>query len=309
MRKQVQQKTTLYSCVPATYLLSNYLKCVYCSSLVVYYICFYIPVLPGFGAGLCYIAPLVVIAKYFKKKRVLATGMSSAGFSFGSFTFGLSAGYIIRALGWRHSLVVMATMNVQALVVAAWFFDHVTRKRPPHTLTVVCEETSVHKVNEAVVAPDTHIPVTEIHVQTAERCKKFCHAIAFMDVKLLRTKEFSIFAAATLPTMTGTMAFYMLGPNRAYVQGVDKVQSSFVSSAVGCCSFIGRILAGVVGNKRWICSVVHYSAAALLGGIMIALSALAGSSLPLHLTFAAMFGFCLGTLYLHFILPQFQKVN
>ncbi|ELU03200.1 hypothetical protein CAPTEDRAFT_195597 [Capitella teleta] len=235
--------------------------------------------LAGFGAGVLYVVPLVVISKFFKKKRVLATSVSSAGFSFGSVVFGLSGGFIIESVGWRYTLALMAMLNVQGLVAVFLFFDQIQPRKQTMVIKVI---------------PDETMPEIEVKKAKKSACVSMMSKLNFMDVSLLKNRNFAVFALATLPTMSGTMAFYALGPNRAYIQGVSKVQSSFISAAVGSCSFIGRILSGVIGNRKIISSKLHFSLAVLAAGSIIALSTLAGAWLSLHMTFAAMFGIFFG---------------
>ena len=228
--------------------------------------------------------PLVVITKYFKKKRILATGVSSAGFSFGSVTCGLSLGYIIDLVGWRFTLAILAMLNIQSVVFIALLFDQIKPRAEVTTVEVILNE-----ANE------------KFEVEVAKPKKSKCLAILsklnFMDFSLLKNRSFSILVCATLPTMCGTMSFYALGPNRAFVQGVPKVYSSFISAAVGSCSFMGRIIAGIIGNRHVVNSAHHYSICVLIGAAMIALSTLAGPSLPLHLLFCALFGIFMGKFF------------
>ncbi|ELU03199.1 hypothetical protein CAPTEDRAFT_195596 [Capitella teleta] len=195
--------------------------------------------LAGFGAGVLYVVPIVVISKFFKKKRVLATSVSSGGFSFGPVIVGLTGGFII-----QNDTVTVTVIEVQKL------------QQP--------------------------------------KCMSVMTKLNFVDVSLLKNRNFSVFTLAALPIMCGTIAFYALGPNRAYIQGVSKVQSSFISAAVGSFSIIGRILSGVIGNRKIISSKLHFSLAVLAAGSIIALSTLAGASLSLHITFAAIFGIFFG---------------
>lgn len=225
----------------------------------------------GFGAGLSYVVPLVIITKYFKKKRVLATGASSAGFSFGSVLTGLTGGYIINLVGWRYTLAIMAMINIQCVVAIALMFNS--------------EEKGKSEEEEAGSQGCCR-----------KTCIKIVSSLNIMNFSVLKNRNFMIFAIATLPAMSGTYGFYALGPNRAYVQGIERVQSSFVSAAVGSCSFCGRIISGIVGNMHCMSSVVQYGSTVLIAGCLLMLSVNAGPWLSLHLVFGAIFGLFFGKL-------------
>ncbi|ELU05941.1 hypothetical protein CAPTEDRAFT_196761 [Capitella teleta] len=78
-------------------------------------------VIPGLGLAGAYIPSNVIVHQYHSKGRALASGLSSVGLSFSTFTFPVLMRLTIRSFGWRASLVMLAAIQVQ-MVAAAMIF-------------------------------------------------------------------------------------------------------------------------------------------------------------------------------------------
>lgn len=232
----------------------------------------------------------MIIQHYFKKRRIIANGICLAGFAAGTALFGMVSGIIIQEITWRNTLILLAALNVQILVASSFFFP----KRLDQCIT------GNDGGNQKIDVEEVTVTVTNIedadhgveHENNSRCCDKVRHFI--IDFSIFRNIAFALYFTTFIPASSSTMSFLQLGPNRAYVQGIDRVSSNYVTTAIGSCSFFGRLFSGVIGNQKFIASHIHFGISACCAGVFVILSVLAKGSLALHLLFAGLFGFSMG---------------
>ena len=66
-----------------------------------------------------YMGSAVIVQHYFRGRRSLAVGLSSAGSGFGSFTYTLLFGYLLDRYDWRSCLILQAGLSLQCLIFGA----------------------------------------------------------------------------------------------------------------------------------------------------------------------------------------------
>ena len=66
-----------------------------------------------------YVAVSPIVQQYFDKKRTLVSGLTIAGFSFGSIIFPLLTRYSVDLLGWRGTLVLYSAITMQNVWLCA----------------------------------------------------------------------------------------------------------------------------------------------------------------------------------------------
>ena len=59
-----------------------------------------------------YVTSVVVVQHYFDQKRALATGLAVSGGGAGSLIFGIFTPFLLKAVGWRWTLVVYSAMTL-----------------------------------------------------------------------------------------------------------------------------------------------------------------------------------------------------
>lgn len=94
-------------------------------SLIVMYLAY--SVIFGFGACCVYTAVFVIVPKYFRKRRSLATGMIASGPGAGTFVMSPILALSIEELGWRGAFLVMAGL-LSIVCVLGCAFDPNTPK-------------------------------------------------------------------------------------------------------------------------------------------------------------------------------------
>ena len=94
-------------------------------SLFVMYLAY--SVIFGFGACCVYTAVFVIVPRYFRKRRSLATGMIASGPGAGTFVMSPILALSIEELGWRGAFLVMAGL-LSIVCVLGCAFDPNTPK-------------------------------------------------------------------------------------------------------------------------------------------------------------------------------------
>ncbi|KAL3318096.1 hypothetical protein Ciccas_003251 [Cichlidogyrus casuarinus] len=79
----------------------------------------FIGIIPGFVAGIQYVATTMAMVRYFDKNFVLALSLSSCGIGCGSFIMPPVVGLLASYNSWRIVLFTLGTMQLQSLVTAA----------------------------------------------------------------------------------------------------------------------------------------------------------------------------------------------
>ena len=75
----------------------------------------------GFGGGLVFATTLVIVAKYFDKKRGLATGMCTAGAGIGTLIYPYLYQFLLREYGYRGTMWIVGALTLNMCVSGALF--------------------------------------------------------------------------------------------------------------------------------------------------------------------------------------------
>ena len=101
--------------------------------------------IPGIGYGFIYTPSMMVISKYFEKKRALATGIAVSGSSVGQLITPILIRALIDYYGIRGALIIYAGINLNVLVAAALMrpFSFYKRIKAPPNSTAQAKETEI----------------------------------------------------------------------------------------------------------------------------------------------------------------------
>ena len=90
-------------------------------------------VLFGPGTSLVFASALIIVAKYFDKRRGVATGIVGSGESFGIMSLGPILQTLLDAFGWRHTCRIMSAVIFVICLLSCFYnpdleYDH----KPTH---------------------------------------------------------------------------------------------------------------------------------------------------------------------------------
>jgi len=162
------------------------------------------------------------VARWFARRRGLATGLASAGGSFGAFCLPPIAQLLVSSVGWRRAYVIFG-----AAILVTLNFLAPLMKRDPEGLGL---------------RPDGD-PPTEADVARPERGRDYTMRQA------MRTRAFwvlfALFAATWIPIFAPLVHLVPL----ARGLGVDPLVAATLVSALGLAGILGRLILGGVSDR------------------------------------------------------------
>jgi MFS transporter, OFA family, oxalate/formate antiporter len=162
------------------------------------------------------------VARWFVRRRGLATGLATAGGSFGAFAFPPVAQLLVSRVGWRWAYVafgaaILLTLNLLAPLM----------KRDPESLGLT---------------PDGD-PPEDVDAATLERARDFTLAQA------MRTRAFwvlfALFSATWFSIFTPLVHLVPL----ARGLGIDPLVAATLISAIGMAGIFGRLVMGSASDR------------------------------------------------------------
>ncbi|KAM9664137.1 monocarboxylate transporter 14 isoform 2-T2 [Trichechus inunguis] len=73
----------------------------------------------GFGSGMAYLPAVVMVGRYFQKRRALAQGLSTTGTGFGAFLMTPLLKYLCAEYGWRNAMFIQGAVSLNLCVCGA----------------------------------------------------------------------------------------------------------------------------------------------------------------------------------------------
>ncbi|XP_039343354.1 monocarboxylate transporter 14 isoform X3 [Mauremys reevesii] len=85
----------------------------------VHYLFITFGVTAGVGSGMVYLPAVVMVGRYFQKRRALAQGLSTTGTGFGTFLMTVLLKYLCKEFGWRNAMFIQGAVSLNLCVCGA----------------------------------------------------------------------------------------------------------------------------------------------------------------------------------------------
>ncbi|XP_038430018.1 monocarboxylate transporter 14 [Canis lupus baileyi] len=85
----------------------------------VHYLFITFGVTAGLGSGMAYLPAVVMVGRYFQKRRALAQGLSTTGTGFGTFLMTLLLKHLCAEYGWRDAMFIQGAVSLNLCVCGA----------------------------------------------------------------------------------------------------------------------------------------------------------------------------------------------
>ncbi|XP_033026104.1 monocarboxylate transporter 13-like [Lacerta agilis] len=241
------------------FLLASFATC-----LAHLYLC--IGLLSGFGWALVFTPSLASVARYFKRRRTLATSLALTGVGLSSFAFSPLFQLLVDTYAWRGALLIVAGMSFN-LVVCGALIRPITLKE------------------------DLPGPVG----RGARGTSCWARFSSLFGLHLLGHFAFMRFVLAVTLVNTGYFVPYVHLVARARELGFDEYQAAFLMSLAAAADLCGRLFSGWLANCRG-CRLARILVAwtFLTGGALVAIPW--GRDYPLLVAISLCYGFCSGAL-------------
>ena len=182
---------------------------------------------------------MTLVSRYFDRHRALAIGLVSSGIGIGLFFMPPFIQYLNRSYGWRGSLVMLSALMVQFIVLAS-FMKPIT----------IPEDDDVDSINE---------------IRTDEsECYGVCH---YLQLSIFRERRFVLLCLNNAFVMYGSSVFIV--HIAAYAKTVGVHEASWLFSALGASSYVGRVFYGIIGQHSKMDFVLAYGLSLVVAGLPI----------------------------------------
>jgi len=232
--------------------------------------------LVGVGMSSAWIPQVSTVARWFEKRRGLATGIACAGEGMGILIMVPVARWLISIYDWRSSYIVVGIMALVIVIVAAQFL-----RRDPHQMGLL--PYGEGKVEKA----DLNLQATGLSPWEAIHTREFW---------LLTTVYFCFLFS--LDTILAHIAIHATG------LGISATSAASILAIIGGMSVIGRLAMGVFADRAGSKSAIIICLILLTMAMLWLQLARAGWMLYL---FAAIFGFVFGGLIIQFPLVTAER--
>jgi MFS family permease len=220
-------------------------------------------VLVGIGMSATFIPQLSLVARWFIKRRAMATGLVMAGDGVGIMIAPPLATWLISVYGWRTSYVVVGIIAAALVILAAQFL-----KREPSEMGLL--PYGANKLKEE----NSHSEAVGFSLQQAIHTRQFWLVCAL-----------SFFLTFNIAPITVHIVIHAIG------LGVSAVAAAGILSILGGLTLAGRLIWGALADR------IGNELVLILGFVLISCALfwlLAANDLWMFCLFAAIFGFGVG---------------
>ncbi|XP_053216609.1 monocarboxylate transporter 13-like isoform X2 [Podarcis raffonei] len=219
----------------------------------------------SFGWALVFTPSLASVARYFKRRRTLATSLALTGVGLSSFAFSPLFQLLVDTYAWRGALLIVAGMSFN-LVVCGALIRPITLK-------------------EDLPGP----------AGRGARGTCWARFSSLFGLHLLGHFAFMRFVLAVTLVNTGYFVPYVHLVARARELGFDEYQAAFLMSLAAAADLCGRLFSGWLANCRG-CRLARILVAwtFLTGVALVAVPW--GRDYPLLVAISLCYGFCSGAL-------------
>ncbi|OQV25468.1 putative Monocarboxylate transporter 12 [Hypsibius exemplaris] len=239
-------------------------------------------VLTGLGFGLMYLPAIMSVTSWFENRRALATSIAVSGSGVGTFALNPLTALILEHYGFSTSLLFRG-----GIALGGIFFALLLQR--PAAPPVPAEAVPIHRT------------VSVVHSQHNRR---FCTAAnkiwiwlkSSVDWKLLTCWAFVIYCVSSF--FGGFAAFVpnVYQSDRAVAEsGMEQLDASWLVSIGGITNILGRLVAGLISDRKWAGNAVMSGLYCLLAGVATCLSVLC-STFAGYAIYASVFGWAAGAI-------------
>ncbi|XP_019360339.1 PREDICTED: monocarboxylate transporter 2-like isoform X1 [Gavialis gangeticus] len=216
----------------------------FCTSIVQLYIC--VGLISGFGLALNLQPSVIIIGKYFLKRRPIANGLAMAGSPVMLCTLAPLNQFLFDNFGWRGSFLILGAILLNCCVAGALF-------RPIGPATGPIQKEANKEVKETAKAVG-FLAATE-EEEDKERCAKFNQ---YLDCSLFKHRGFLIYLVGNVLMFLGFFApIVFLAPYAKHI-GIDEYSAAFLLSILAIVDMIARPATGLIANSKWVRPKIQY---------------------------------------------------
>ncbi|XP_060095489.1 monocarboxylate transporter 2-like isoform X2 [Heteronotia binoei] len=220
----------------------------FCTSIFQLYIC--AGFITGLGLALNLQPSVIIVGKYFLKRRPLANGLAMAGSPVMLCTLAPMNQLLFDNFGWRGSFFILGAILLNCCVAGALF-------RPIGAATGPAKSP---KERPAVVTPEEQLETGKAGLDNEEREDRDCceNFNKYLDLSLFKHRGFLIYLIGNVLMFLGFFApIVFLAPYGKHL-GIDEYSAAFLLSILAMVDMVARPVTGLVANSRWVRPKIQY---------------------------------------------------
>ncbi|XP_026532405.1 monocarboxylate transporter 2-like [Notechis scutatus] len=204
----------------------------------------------GLGLALNLQPSVIIIGKYFLKRRPIANGLAMAGSPVMLCTLAPLNQFLFDTFGWRGSFFILGALLLNCCVAGALF-------RPIGPTS----ERQKNKEAKGAVREKTDGGIAEIgekNMETKEDrdcCENFNK---FLDLSLFKHRGFLIYLIGNVLMFLGFFAPIVFLAPYAKHRGIDEYSAAFLLSILAIVDMIARPATGLLANSKWVRPRIQY---------------------------------------------------
>ncbi|XP_032303126.1 monocarboxylate transporter 2-like isoform X2 [Coturnix japonica] len=230
----------------------------FCTSIVQLYIC--VGFITGLGLALNLQPSVIIIGKYFLKRRPIANGLAMAGSPVMLCTLAPLNQFLFDNYGWRGSFLILGAILLHCCVAGALFRPISADKTPVKTQTIE-EGKEVLKEEVTKDAIEINSPTnicTETKTEEEEE-RDCCEKVnKYLDFSLFKHRGFLIYLIGNVLMFLGFFApIVFLAPYAKHI-GIDEYSAAFLLSILAIVDMVARPTTGIIANSKWVRPRIQY---------------------------------------------------
>ncbi|XP_052535191.1 monocarboxylate transporter 2-like isoform X3 [Tympanuchus pallidicinctus] len=230
----------------------------FCTSIVQLYIC--VGFITGLGLALNLQPSVIIVGRYFLKRRPIANGLAMTGSPVMLCTLAPLNQFLFDNYGWRGSFLILGAILLHCCVAGALF-------RPISADKVSVKPQSIEEGKETLKEEVTKDAIemnspTNIRMETKteeEEERDCCEKInKYLDFSLFKHRGFLIYLIGNVLMFLGFFApIVFLAPYAKHI-GIDEYSAAFLLSILAIVDMVARPTTGIIANSKWVRPRIQY---------------------------------------------------
>ncbi|XP_042309576.1 monocarboxylate transporter 2-like isoform X2 [Sceloporus undulatus] len=224
----------------------------FCTSIFQLYIC--AGLITGFGLALNLQPSVIIIGKYFLKRRPIANGLAMAGSPVMLCTLAPLNQLLFDNFGWRGSFLILGAILLNCCVAGALF-------RPIGPPAGPFKGQTNKQATETLKQEQPDIGVVEMADpgEKGNKDKDYCENFnRFLDLSLFKHRGFLIYLIGNVLMFLGFFApIVFLAPYAKHL-GIDEYSAASLLSFLAIVDMIARPATGLIANSKLVRPKIQY---------------------------------------------------
>ncbi|XP_052069045.1 monocarboxylate transporter 12-like [Mytilus californianus] len=224
-------------------------------------------VLVGIGKSMANIPSIIMVGRWFDKRRSLANGLATAGAGVGTFIFAPLLEFLLRKYGFQGTMLVMGSVMLNICVCGSLFrpVPKYTKLKGSSLTGIPNKVFTIDESTDFSMAAEVRIPqktvngssnkITTTNSINDTKCRQSNNnenkpLKSYLDYTLLTNQRFICFCMSVMLATLGHSPASIMLPALAMQFNIRSKEAAFLLSITGIADIVGRITFGVLCDVK-----------------------------------------------------------